>query len=133
VRQHRARHPDRAEDIRLEQSASLLDRALLRRAGNADARIVDQDLDAARSVKHVPDGSSHRLIVGDIEREENHSVSRLPGAGSPAGAVHGEPGTEERTRGRLTDPRRCARDKRYPICVDCHDHSFALCITIIIL
>ena len=74
LRQHGAGHADRAEEIGLEQRASLLDRALLRRAGDAEARVVDQHVDAAGSVEHLAHRAGHRLIVGDVERQEHHSV-----------------------------------------------------------
>jgi hypothetical protein len=90
--------------IGVEQRASLLDRALLGRAGDADARVVDQDVDAAGSVEHLAHRTGHRLIVGDVERQEHHSVPLLPGSRLAARPVHGEPGADQRTRGRLTDP-----------------------------
>ena len=52
----------------------------------------------------------------------NTTPSRFSPGGRPAArAVHGEPGADERTRGRLTDPDRRSRHKRYASCLDCHD------------
>ena len=104
VREHRARHAYRTEEIGLEQCASLRNRALLRSARNTDARIVDQDIDTAGSVEHLAHRSGDRLIVGDVERQEHHSAPRLPGGRPAARPVHGEPGADERARGRFTDP-----------------------------
>src|SRR3954463_730522 len=50
---------------------------------------------------------------------------RPPGGRPPARAVHSEPGADERMRGRLTDPRRRSRHKRYGLGFDCHDVSFS--------
>src|SRR3954470_4027396 len=45
-----------------------------------------------------------RPIVGDVERQEHHSVPLLPGGRAPARAVHRETGADQRMRGRLLDP-----------------------------
>src|SRR4051794_13269107 len=72
MRQHGAGHPDRAEDVGLKQRAGLLDRALLRCAGHSDARVVDHDVDTPGSLEHPAHHTGHRLIVGDVERQEHH-------------------------------------------------------------
>ena len=73
------RRADRTEEIGLEQGARLLDRALLGSAGDTDAGIVDKDVDAPGSVEHLAHRAGHRVIVGDVERQEHHSAALLPG------------------------------------------------------
>src|SRR4051812_45618500 len=102
----------------VSNSAGLLDRALLRSAGNADARIVDQHVDTAGSREYLAHHTGDRPIVGDVERQEHHSVPLLPGGRAPARAVDREPGADERMRGRLTDPRRRSRHECYGCCFD---------------
>ena len=134
VRQYSADHSHRTEEIGFEQRASLLQGTLLRSASDAEAGVVDQHIDAAGPVEHLAHRAGHRLIVGDVERQEHHLVPFLPRNRLTARPVHGETGVEQLMRGRLTDPGRCSRHQGHPSCLDRHDHSLVRhCITSIIL
>ncbi len=50
------------------------------RAGRANPRIVDQDVDAAHQSQGVADGRPDRVRLRDIERQRNDLFRTAPGA-----------------------------------------------------
>ena len=66
LRQHCLRHGDRAERVGLEDIADRLHRRALDGVQEADARVVDQDVDWTGSLN----GPTDALRVGDVQRND---------------------------------------------------------------
>ena len=111
VRQAEAGHPHQAEDVRLDHRRLVLVGRLPERvAPEAEARVVDEDVDAAE-VGHGPlDEALGALAVGDVEVEgvEAVAVRELFDAARPDGDPG--PGVRERMGRGRPDPARGAGD-----------------------
>src|SRR5206468_3634994 len=98
-----ARHPHDAEEVRVEDRASLFDRAFLRsRGAGTEARVVHEEVDAAFGADHLRDGGFDRRIAGDVERQRLvWTGARLRSAS--AGAVNFVAGLREPRRRGFAD------------------------------
>ena len=104
-------HPQEAEDIGLDHGRLVLVRRIPERvAPEAEARVVDEDVDPAEVGHRTLDEALAALAVGDVEIEgvEPISIRKLLDAAS----ADGDPcaGFCERMGGGCPDPARGARD-----------------------
>ena len=85
-----------------------------------DARIVDQDVDAAAGGLHPPDSLGNLLLAGDIHAQR-HGIRNLRGRLAGSGLInvrddHCGPVVGERAGGGLPDPPGSARYERHLAC-----------------
>ena len=94
---------DRAREqlLSIEQRAGLLIEFSSAAPAMPTPALLTRTSIRADQLEYLAHHTGRRSIVGDVERQEHHSVPLLPGGRPPARAVHGEPGVDERMRGRL--------------------------------
>jgi hypothetical protein len=88
VRQDGLRHTDDTEDVDVQDALGLGDGVLLHGARRADARVVDQDVDAPEPVDHLCDRSGGRVVAAHVEIEVRHTGGRSESGGLAAGSDH---------------------------------------------
>jgi hypothetical protein len=74
VRQDRLRHPQRAEEVRLQLRAGLRLGELLHHAQRHEPRVVDHHVQAAEVRDRAVDGRVHGVPVGDVQREREQPL-----------------------------------------------------------
>ena len=67
-----------AVEIRGEHPAPLGERQLLERGVRVDARVVDEDVDAAVFTEHLIDGRLDIGLIGDVDRIRVRVLTDLP-------------------------------------------------------
>lgn len=79
--QHRVVHVHHAEEVHIELTPGLLRRRELDRAGDAEARVVDQDVDAPLAAQDLGHGGVDLRLVRHIRLQMRHARLRVFGAG----------------------------------------------------
>ena len=69
---HAAIHPHHAEKVGVEQPPGLLGGGKFNGAGDAEARVIDHQIDAAFRRHHLCHGSGQRLLLGNIRHNMAH-------------------------------------------------------------
>ena len=112
VRDAEARHAHQAEDVRLDHRLLVLVGRLPERvASEAEAGVVDEDVEAAELGHGTLDEALGARAVGDVQLESDQpSAIQLLDPARPNGDLRA--GVGEHARGRRPDPARGARDDR---------------------
>src|SRR5690606_16038162 len=115
------RQCDRAEEVRLELGAELVESQIHHRSTKAESRVVDQRVDPTRPVFHFPDASGDGIRVVDIEGK--HVEGDVRGAGSvvqraspveiPHGGENPMPRLRRPYRGEEPETRRTPADQHH--------------------
>ncbi len=88
-RQHRVGHAKNTEDVHFEQRLRLGNRGLLRATEQANAGIVDEQVDAPGLGEHLIDQFRHGRVIGHVAGQHGHSVGSF-GDSATAGSEHSE-------------------------------------------
>jgi hypothetical protein len=75
VRQHRAHHLDRADDVGVDLMADLRIGQLLGRTEEPVAGVVHDHVNAAHAGDGVVDHAAHRVDVGEVQRRDMQAVT----------------------------------------------------------
>ena len=102
--QERLQHAQLADDIDVQLTRQLVRRKELERAGDRDAGVVDERVEALDAGR----GACDRLGVRDVEDELGRPLGGLTGIAD--GRIDLPPARGEPARRRLADPGACARD-----------------------
>ena len=113
VRQAQAGHAQEAEDVRLDHSRLVLVRRLPERvAAEAEAGVVDQDVDPAEVGHGALDEALAALTIGHVEVEGVEPLGIPQDLDATGADCHARAGLREGMRSRRPDPARGARDDR---------------------
>lgn len=76
-RNHRARHPQSAEDVHVELTLDGLDGSLFHGSPKHEPGVVDHRVDAALALEHQPHAARHRSVVRHVELEQRAGSSEI--------------------------------------------------------
>lgn len=107
---HGAVHIDHAEEVRVKKALRVLGLCEFDRAGDAEARVVDEHVYSALTVDYLIDGILHRRLVRDIGDKVIQSLDSLRPA---AQFINGISRVPERKRRLHTYARCSACQDRY--------------------